>query len=71
MIKSGNSSLCTTAGAKDLEGGNAHQLLLSILWHTQPFQHLEGCFTLAWFPGSLCSSCSWRHICLQLMAGLA
>lgn len=53
MIKPCNSSLCTTAGAKDMEGGNAQQLLLSILWHTQPFQQLEGCFTLAWFPGSL------------------
>lgn len=43
MIKPGNSSLSTTAGAKEMEGGNAHQLLLSILWHTQQFQQLEGC----------------------------
>lgn len=62
IMKPGNSSLCTSAGAKDMEGGSAHQLLLSILWHTQQFQQLEGCFTLAWLPGSLCFPCSWRHL---------
>lgn len=62
IIKRGNSSLCTTAGAQDMEGGNAHQLLLSILWHSQQFQQLGSCFTLPWFPGSLCFPCSWRHL---------